>query len=155
MQQNKATPIPLVFLVSGNLLLMGCAVILQITNLRTDTLLFCNFAMTVCHLFQFPCECFYPVCMCKGVVYVCLSVCNCNEISKVEQLPYVALIWQYQKLTCTLPDRYQSSSLLCIPALFYFITLVDLLSTKLDTVETNHTQTPSTCLHSLYSITQY
>ena len=58
------------------------------------------------------------------------------------------MTWQYKKNVCG-PDRDQSSSLLCISSSFLFnVGIVHHFDTvnHLDTVETGHMLTPSTCL---------
>ena len=61
------------------------------------------------------------------------------------------MTWQSKKKNVCVPDRDQSSSLLCISSSFLFnIGIVhhfDMVN-HLDTVETGHMLTPSTCLRS-------
>ena len=74
-----------------------------------------------------------------------------QHIYYVKGLLYMAVTWQSKRNNVCVPDRDQSSSLLCISSSFLFnVGIVHHFDTvnRLDTVETGHVLTPSTCSHS-------
>ena len=86
--------------------------------------------------------------------FVSQSVCLSSDtfwnqhIHWFKQLLYVAMTLQSKKNNVCVPDRDQSSSLLCISSSFLLnIGIVHHFDTvnHLDTVETGHMWTPSTC----------
>ena len=86
----------------------------------------------------------YPVCMHKGVKQSVLSVCRS-----------VSLSVQWKINNVCVPDRDQSSSLLCISSSFLFnIGIVHHFDTvnHLDMVKTGYVLTPSTCSRSPASL---